>query len=349
MSTPKISIIIPIYNAAAYIEQCIGSVLNQTMQEIEVIAVNDGSTDNSAALLDALAVTDQRVRVFHNSNKGVSATRNFGLQLATGTYIGFCDADDFMEPTMLEELLQALESNACDWAFCNVRVLQEGKEPKTRLNLSDQLLDAATNKPALVHGLMRFYYDNANWNKLFRTSIIKQHNLSFAEDMRIWEDLLFNLQYLQHVSKVAIIAKPLYNYRIVSNALYSGATTDLLPQFNLLYKHYLLFTEVHEATDEAIAFKSEMARITYNQLLYKAEVQVFSTKPSFMQIIQQYKQQLNKFNPAIFYYPSAERKGVQGIKKQLLHTNRFGLFAFIIAVKPWLRKPYKAVRRLLKN
>lgn len=349
MPHPKISVIIPVYNAAAYIEQCIRSIMNQTMQEIEIIAVNDGSTDDSAVLLNRLAETDSRLKVFQRTNQGVSATRNFGLQKATGEFVSFCDADDFMEPRMLAALYQSMLEHHCDWAICNVSVLQDGKETKTRLNITDRVLDIATNKQEFVHGLMRFQYDNANWNKLFNTSIIRQNQLCFAEDMRIWEDLLFNLQYLQYATRVALVAKPLYNYRIVSTALFSGQTTDLLPQFNKLYDHYLQFAKVRSGAAETEAFKAEMARITYNQLLWKAEMKVSSEQKGFFKILNANTQELKKFNPAIFYYPSSERKGVQGIKKQLLQSHSFRLFSLIIASKPFLKKPYRFVRKWLNR
>jgi glycosyltransferase involved in cell wall biosynthesis len=347
MPAPKISIIIPVYNAASYLEQCIRSALNQSMQETEIIAVNDGSNDDSKMILDQLAATDQRLKVFHNSNRGVSATRNFGLQKVTGEYISFCDADDFMEPTMLAKLYQSIQQNYCDWAICNVNELQEGKQTKTRLNLTDQVLDISNNKEGFVHGLMRFHFDNANWNKLYNTSIIRQNKICFAEDMQIWEDLLFNLQYLQYAKRVAVIAKPLYNYRIISTALFSGQGTDLLPQFNRLYDHYVQFVLARSGVKEAEAFKEEMARIIYYQLLWKAEVKLKREQQGFFKILNAYTQELKRFNPAIFYYPSNERKGVQGIKKQLLQNHSFRLFSFIIAAKPFLKRPYRFVRKLL--
>jgi glycosyltransferase involved in cell wall biosynthesis len=349
MPTPKVSIIIPLYNAAAYIEQCIHSVLNQTLQDIEIIAVNDGSTDESKQLLDRLALTDERLNVFHQSNKGVSATRNFGLEQATGTYIGFCDADDWMEPGMLHELYNAVELNDCDWAICNVLVIRDEQPAKLRLQLNDEVVNVADDRPAFVHGLMRFNYDNANWNKLYKASIINDQQLRFNEHMQIWEDLLFNLQYLQYINRVAIVAKPLYNYRILNTSLYSGDTGNKVSQFNKLYNYYSAFAERSAGKAEIAAFKTEMARITYNQLLYQAEVQVNKENNYFLEVIKGYRKELQRFNPAIFDYSSAERKGLQGIKRQLLQRHQFFLFSLIIASKPFLRKPYHFVRRLLKK
>lgn len=349
MTTPDISIIIPVYNAAAYIEQCVRCVLNQTMQDVEIIAVNDGSTDESKEILDRLAATDDRLHVFHQNNKGVSATRNFGLQQATGNYIGFCDADDWMEPNMLQELYMAIISNECDWAICNVIIIKDEQPAKLRLQLRDEVINVADDRAAFVHGLMRFNYDNANWNKLFKASIIREEQIRFNENMHIWEDLLFNLQYLQYASKVSIVAKPLYNYRILDTSLYSGDISNKVPQFNKLFNHYVEFANRVADPAQREAFKAEMARITYNQLLYQAEVQVNKEHHFFPNVVKGYRNELKRFNPAIFNYTAAERKGLQGIKRQLLQQHQFGLFAFIIAAKSFLRKPYRLVRRLMKR
>lgn len=333
MNTPVISIIIPVYNAAQYVEQCITSVLQQTLQSIEVIAINDGSIDDSAAILNRLAAADHRLRVFHQQNKGVSAARNFGLEQAQGTYIGFCDADDWMEPNMLEVLYNRLLETKSQWSICNVFVVKDGKTPTERLQLVNEVIDTGDKKADMVHSLMQFRYDNANWNKLFSGAIIREQQLRFAEDMRIWEDLLFNLQYLHFVDRVAVIAQPLYQYRILTTALYSGQRTALLPQFNLLYSHYLAYDGKQTRTAMSDAFKVEMARIAYSELLYKAQAQVKKENSGFVAVWRAYAAELKEFNPAIFYYPIARGALMRGFKKQLLQNRQFGLFAFLVAMK----------------
>ena len=349
MTPPAISIIVPVYNAAVFLEQCISSILQQTMQDIEVIAVNDGSTDNSGAILEQMALTDQRLKIFHNSNKGVSASRNFGLQQATGSYIAFTDADDWMEPTMLEELYTALTTNNCNWAICNIYMIKEGQPVKTRLQLIDQVIDITDNRGDFVHALMRFNYDYANWNKLFDASIIRRHQIRFEEDMTIWEDLLFNLQYLHYAKRVAIVAKPLYHYRILSTSLYSGQTKDRLPQFNKLYGHYKKLPPTFTTAAETEAFKKEMARLTYNHLLYEAEVRVKGKSKNFFSVWNGFIKELKRFEPAVFYYPAPDRKGLQGIKKTLLVSRNYTLFALIIASKPYLKKPVKFLQKLMNR
>lgn len=349
MPVPSVSIIIPVYNAALYIEQCVRSVLNQTMQNIEVIAVNDGSTDESGHILDVLAAGDNRLHIFHQNNRGVSATRNFGLQKATGNYIGFCDADDWMEPGMLQELYNAITVQNCEWAFCNVNMHKEGQPLTLRLQLKNEVIDAADNRAGLVQSLMRFRYDYANWNKLFSAAVIHKQQLRFKEDMSIWEDLLFNLQYLHYVKRAAVSAKPLYHYRILPTSLYSGQTKDRVPQFNLLYSHFMELSSGYTTNDEREAFRQEMARITYNHLLYEAEIKVRSKNNHFFPVWKGYALELKRFDAGLFYYSTSELKGVQGIKKKLLIKHQFNLFAFIIAVKPFVKKPLTFILNLVRR
>ncbi|MBS4065609.1 MAG: glycosyltransferase [Chitinophagaceae bacterium] len=350
MPSPIISVVIPVYNAAPYLEQCIRSVLGQTFRDLEVIAVNDGSTDNSAAILDVLAATDSRLRVFHNENKRVSATRNFGLTQASGAWIAFCDADDYMEPTMLETLHNSIQNMHADWAICNVNMICSDGSSKLRLHmLKDGVVDLAAKRPLFVEGLMRFYYDNANWNKLFKASVIKEHDLRFEEGMHIWEDLLFNLQYTQFASRVTLINQPLYNYRLLDHSLYSGDTSIKIPQFNRLFLNYRNFAEKHHASEELNRFREQMARITYYQLLYQCEVKARAETKNPVRVYRNYLLQLHSFLPQILQYPAEQRKGIQRVKKMLLHEKRFGHFAIIIAVKPFLRKPYRFFKKIVSK
>lgn len=336
MSAPVISIIIPVYNASPYVEQCVRSVLAQTLQELEIIAVNDGSTDGSDVILDKLAAKDTRLKVFHLVNNGVSAARNFGLQQAKGSYIGFCDADDWMEPTMLEELYHALTTQACDWAICNVHVIKNDDPITVRLKITEQIIDMASDRTSFLRSLMRFAYDNANWNKLFHAAIIREQQLRFAEDMNIWEDLLFNLQYLQYVKRAALVAKPLYNYRIINTSLYNGALKDRVSQFNLLYQHYMHFAAMKITSGEEV-FRTEMASIAYNQLLPATNAIAGDKTKGFFQVVHDFSHELSRFDPAVFYYPEAGINGLQAIKKYLLNKRRFGLFSWIVAGRSFIK------------
>ncbi len=347
MSLPKISVIIPAFNAAPYLQQCIESVQKQTYTNVEVIVVNDGSTDNSVEILDSISEIDSRIKVFHSENKGVSTARNFGLQKATGDFISFCDADDFMEPTMLDELYNAMKQHDCDWVVSNVTMIFNDGSKKIRLHLYDEVFDIASNRPLFIEGLMRFYYDNANWNKLFKASIIQHNRLYFEEDMNIWEDLLFNLQYAQFAAKVFLLKKPLYNYRVLENSLFSGNKGVQIPMFNKLYLHFTKFTENQKANLEKVSFKKQMARIAYFQLLHQCEMQVRKETGNPVQVCKMIYRQLTTFVPGSLQFAAEQKTGIQGIKMKLLHNRQFLLFAIGIALKPFLRKPLRLFKSII--
>jgi glycosyltransferase involved in cell wall biosynthesis len=214
----KISVIVPVYNASSHLEQCLQSILGQTYHGLEVIAVNDGSTDDSGVMLDVFASNDTRLHVYHTKNNGVSAARNLGLSKASGEYIAFVDADDWMELTMLEQMNQSITAENYDWAICDAITWNRAKVDK-RLNLDDRHVSVIADRSAFLRKLMRFRYDYANWNKLYRASIIHQYNLRFTESLSVWEDLLFNLQYAHFVQCAVVVGKPLYNYRILPSSL----------------------------------------------------------------------------------------------------------------------------------
>ncbi|HLP36092.1 glycosyltransferase family 2 protein [Lacibacter sp.] len=349
MAEPIISVIVPVYNAGPYLEACILSILQQGFSELEIIAINDGSTDNSAVLLDQLAADDSRLRVFHNRNQGVSATRNFGLQHAKGSYIAFCDADDWMEPEMLETLYEGIVNDGCDWAICNANMIKEGALPIRRLNIANQVVDVNSNRAAFVHAVMRFNYDYANWNKLFKASIIKEQQLRFSEEMSIGEDLLFNLQYLCFVNKAVIADQLLYNYRIVGNSLYNSNSENRIPHFNLLFKNYAKFYDLQKNEEQWEAFREEMGRIAYNQLLWEIEMRVKTERHSFLRTVRNYRNELKQVEPGLFYYPDETVSAFQGIKKRLLANRQFNLFSILIALKQYLKPVAKRVRLIFKS
>lgn len=347
---PLISVIIPVYNAAPYVKRCIESVLHQTFEAIEIIAVNDGSTDESAAVLNELAATDKRLVVIDQSNTGVSASRNKGLANATGSYIAFCDADDWMEPDMLEQLYTAVNKTECDWVFCNAYLEREGQPAKLRLSIQqDHIVKVAANRPDFIHLLMRFRYDYANWNKLFKAEIIKQNNLRFSEDMSVAEDLLFNLHYMRFVNRVAVLAAPLYHYQITANSLYSGQMNDRIPQVNLLYRNYRSTMKAVAGEEEQLAFRQEMARITYNQLLYEMELRIKSSHHSFVKIWSAYKQELYRLDKELFYFQHEKLRGFQGYKKRWLVQGRYGLVSLLITAKPFLKPFFKPLSKIVKK
>ena len=135
----KVSVIIPVYNVEQYLNQCLDSVINQTLKDIEIICVDDGSTDNSFKMLEEYAQKDNRIKVIHQKNKGAAAARNEGLYIAQGKYLSFLDSDDFFEIDMLEQMYNCAEKYNTDIVVCKSKVISNGII-KDNTNIKDFLL-----------------------------------------------------------------------------------------------------------------------------------------------------------------------------------------------------------------
>ena len=209
-----ISVIIPIFNCDKYLHKCIDSVLKQTYSNLEIILIDDGSSDRSGQICDEYKKIDHRVRVFHQKNKGVSASRNLGLCKAKGTYITFVDSDDCIENSYIEELYSVLRKHNADYVTCGYkriysdrfeRINDDGKEIEITSDEFVEKLLNVQNGYGFVH------------MKLIKKSII--HNIRFEESLKVGEDALFNVQLCANLKKIVIYHKALYNYTYNSDSL----------------------------------------------------------------------------------------------------------------------------------
>lgn len=199
-----VSIIVPIYNTAKMLECCLSSIVNQTYKDIEIILVNDASTDGSYEIAKKFAEKDKRIRLFNRPHKGVSAARNFGLDVAKGEYIQFIDSDDYVELNMIEVMLNKLIEENADIVVCNYT------HPSIKNYASDEIFD--TTK---VEDCLRFYQitfaAHIPWNKLYKREIIKTR---FDEEVSFSEDDLFGLSNLFNSKKLVTISNILYHYYV---------------------------------------------------------------------------------------------------------------------------------------
>lgn len=211
----KISVIIPVYNVELYIRKCLDSVISQTYAELEILLINDGSTDNSGKICDEYAARDNRIRVFYKSNDGVSSAKNFGLKYVTGKYIGFVDADDWLEPDMYELLYKSLKEKKVPISVGNY-FKDTDSESIPMLNKYQIPDDEISAKNMIVYALKRDYYLGFCaylWNKLFSAEIILNNVLKFDEDINYGEDVLFYANtVLSEKCKGVFTDKPLYHY-----------------------------------------------------------------------------------------------------------------------------------------
>ena len=209
METPLISIIIPAYNIDAYISRCLDSILNQSYKNLEIIVVNDGSTDKTGEILDEYKERDSRIRIIHKGNTGVSDTRNTGIDVALGEYIGFVDGDDTIHPDMYHVLMDNALKYHADISHCGYQMVfldrKDDYHGTGKLMVQDNyqgvydLLEASLVEPGL-------------WNKLYRRDLIGKYRLD--KNVRINEDLLFNYEMFKRAKCSVFEDKMLYYYMV---------------------------------------------------------------------------------------------------------------------------------------
>ncbi|MEG1012308.1 MAG: glycosyltransferase [Ruthenibacterium sp.] len=220
MTETLVSIIVPVYNTQEYLTRCIDSILAQTYRHLEIILVDDGSTDDSGLLCDNLARQDTRVKVIHQANKGVSVARNTGIAAATGRYIQFCDSDDRVECNITERLLQGMLEYGADIALCGIKVhCAKGKERDYNfLGTRDGICETALFWREFAKSFHVFF--GANCNKLYKADVIKKESICFITDASFAEDFAFNVEYFKSVSCVYVVGEALYHYnQTVPNSL----------------------------------------------------------------------------------------------------------------------------------
>lgn len=209
---PKISVIIPVYNAENYLRECLDSVLAQTFTDFEVLLINDGSTDASGKICDEYAEKDSRIKVFHNENKGVSMTRNFALRKIKGKYSIHIDSDDTVENNYLKELILIAEIEETDMVICDVNLLG-GKQDKTFKQ------GPIKSNDLYIKGLFNGEYLGSMCNKLIKTNLYKKFDVTFPTNFNLCEDLFVNINLLIHPIKVSYINLGLYNYNYRGNSI----------------------------------------------------------------------------------------------------------------------------------
>ena len=207
-----ISVIIPAYNIADYLPRCLDSILSQTLSDIEVICVNDGSTDNSADILEKYRLSDSRVKVITKENGGLPSARNAGLDAASGTYVGFVDSDDYIEPDMYRKLVEASKKDGADVVICGANIFPE--TPRASQWLYDTLSPKETHYTRFWPKVMFHRNDTTPflWRTLIKRSIIEDNKLRLDEDIVLGEDKAFQCKVYPYASRITIIPDKLYNY-----------------------------------------------------------------------------------------------------------------------------------------
>ena len=237
----KLSIIVPVYNAEAYLDKCLQSILDQDLQDWECILIDDGSKDRSAAICDYYATKDSRFKVIRKFNEGVAATRNLGIFLAKGDWLGFVDSDDWIDPDRFSFAIDYAEEHKVDYVQCSFRIWKNDKQvgewkyPSGSYRIQDRIQLSDTEHD-IGHAT----------NKIYKTDIVKENSIAFAP-CRLAEDLFFNIRYYLVVGKLDVVNKVSYNYRRESNETLSRKYLSSPERLSMLHI-YESFVDEAKAT-----------------------------------------------------------------------------------------------------
>jgi len=213
MTKKLISFIIPIYNGEKYIDRVVGSILKEKKDNIEIIIINDGSTDKSKDILDKYS-QNKLIKIVHKENTGVSNTRNIALSMAEGKYIMFADCDDYFSTGFLSIIEENIKGNPEIIIFEALEEQPNGEFKKifTQENIKKKQLLDNDGLNGFLTSDYAIKYGNCIWNKVFKTSIIKNNKITFPENQKIAEDMLFNIHYFEYCKSIRTISEALYVY-----------------------------------------------------------------------------------------------------------------------------------------
>lgn len=219
----SLSVILPVYNAAKYLTGMLDSLAMQTAKpEIQIILVDDGSTDGSAEICDEFASSHTDTVVIHRKNGGVSAARNAGIKEASGEYIGFVDADDTLAPDYFEKLLSAAKTNGCDMAMSGFTLVFEGDHRPVSPFEDGEIFERKDIADKIVRKMLSDGSLNSVWSKIFRRSVIEEYSVEFPVGIKIGEDKRFVLEFLAHCQRAVYAGDCGYFYiNVATSAMHS--------------------------------------------------------------------------------------------------------------------------------
>lgn len=248
MNRPDVSVIVPVYNVERYFGKCMEHLMNQTLKTIEIILVDDGSTDNCPALCDEYVKLDDRIRVIHKENGGLGFARNSGLDVARGEYVAFLDSDDYVSEEMYEKLLMLARTRGLDTILCGFNKVDENGFVTPIIEadtfqcfrgeeIKDLLLSLFGSPP---ENSKNYKFEMCVWRGLYKRDVIESNGIRFCSERElISEDLVFAFDYYPFVKTVGYIPEPLYYYRTNNNSLTHSFRKDRYKKNEIMYFYIL--------------------------------------------------------------------------------------------------------------
>lgn len=256
----KVSIIVPAYNSEDYLQECVDSILNSTLQEIEIILVDDGSTDQTVQICDAYAEKFEKICVIHQENKGQNAARLAGTMAARGEYIGFVDSDDWIDAKMYEQLWQQADIQNADMVCCGC-IYEKGKYQEVRYNV---LKEGVYNKKQILQTILPYVVSSGSdytkdriiephlVDKLFKRSLILQELLDWNQGIFWGEDALITFQYVAKADTIVILASAPYHYRVHQGSILRRQDKRAISSYPLLLNKLLDFCDKNNISTEQV-------------------------------------------------------------------------------------------------
>ena len=258
----KVTVVVPFYNVEAYIAECLDSLINQTHSNIEILCIDDCSSDNSRDIVSAYATKDSRIKIIrHRKNKGLGGARNTGITNASGDYVCFVDSDDYVSDRFVELLYQAIRSGNSDVAVCNFWMNQEGVISPLRKAYENEVLVIAQNKHNVLE--VSIQINPACTNKMYKRSLIIQNNM-LQPEQRYYEGVVFWLKTVFYSSKISTISDRLYYYRQRSGSIMNSHSYkhiddrfEFIRQIDSFVKNDILPTpniDAHKITNDTLLY-----------------------------------------------------------------------------------------------
>lgn len=295
INNPAISIIIPIYNVEKYLSRCLGSIEKQAFCDFEVIMVDDGSTDGSAAIAENFAKRDKRFKFFSQENLGASKTRNFAMKQAAGEYIAFIDSDDYISYGFLTLLYSAIKRSNADIAMCgfNIHYEQNGRnKPVKSLKAGEYSREEALGY-LLQDSEIRFFI----WNKLWKADLLKNNNIEFRD--MYYEDILFCTTAFSKINKLVVIDKKAYYYsRRTKTFLESSMTDKRINDYIYTVEFLRKFLEENSLYDKyKDCFKVHASHVLWSVPILNIQASHSSKKKGCLKRIAEGRKQVKKYKP----------------------------------------------------
>lgn len=305
MKKVKLSLIVPAYNVAPYLQACISSIVANSFQNYELLLIDDGSTDETGLICDKLAQEYDKITVFHTDNRGVCSARNLGLEHAVGEYIGFVDADDLVAPRILEALVGAMDMDvdvqlaACSFTRCT----RDHAETHSDYRGAKTICTGRSIAEKILCG----GYGVNVWNKLFRQEYLKKYNIRFRPDCACAEDQYFTMDYLRHCRKAVFLDSALYFYIMNPGSIMNSfrESSFVNSKYVDLPRSWRYTAEAFPPSDELAVYSRSRAVMFYQTVLRKLEAPDPVYIEEAVSYVRKYKSVLRRYRWGWKYYLSA--------------------------------------------